>query len=472
MIEKPEIVKQYEQQKQSGKSPYFDPVELDEIFHYYAETEQDGLLPEIIQLANTLHPGDLVTATIDAEYSLNMGEPKECLKKLEPVFSEDNLLHCILKSGALARLGDLSGAIDYAEKAVADGEPLVAYDIGLGFMNADQPTLALRYFSQCLDKYPDDLRTIVSMMLCLSQVGTPEEVMKYVEKALELDSFCQDAWITKGRLLYDKEQWKEAEECFDYSLAINPDDTDSLVMKANCCLRQERVDDAMHAVLEVANRLSYGSNVAELYLLAAHIQHVQKKLKEARDFAWKAIQADPTNIDVMERAAIAFTELDAPEDAISIIESILQRGRKVSTYLLVTLGEQYTKRQYFQEAIDAYQMALEQEPSAPVYAMQAGVYMSMRHYRKAYRALQKANEHEVMWQAYLLMAICAYYQGWETAMFDNYLLAHCLDAEHSKELMQLLDSEVDEHFTKARLYEKAQQRHEELLKEKIHKLKK
>lgn len=469
MIEKPEIVKQYEQRKESGESMYFDPVELDEIFHYYAESEQDERLPEIIQLANTLHPGDLVAVTIDAEYSLNMGEPEECLKKLEPVFSEDNLLHCILKSGALARLGELMGAIDYAEKAVADGEPLVAYDIGLGFMNAEQPTIALRYFSQCLDAYPNDIKTIVSMMLCLSQVGTPEEVMHYVERALEIDSFCIEAWITKGRMLYDKEQWKEAEECFDYALAISPDDTDSLVMKAHCCLKQGRVDDALHAVLEVAERMGYGTNVAELYLLAAHIHHEAKDLASARDMAWKAIQADPTNPDITERAAIAFTEFDAPDDAIAMLETIVrQKGNKASTYLLVTLGEQYTKRQYYQEAIDTYQMAIDKEPSAAVYAMQAGVYMTMRHYRKAYRTLQKATEMEVMWQAYLLLTICAYYMGWETAMFDNYVVAHCLDAEHSKDLLELLDSDVHAHFTKMHLYELAEEQHQELLKTTVH----
>ena len=178
MTEKPDIVKQYERQKAAGESLYFDPVELEDIFHYYSEEGWLDKEEEVLQLARTLHPNDFVTETLAAEYALNMDDPNECLKHLKPIFDEENIMHCILMSGALAQRGELTRAIDYGEMALEGDDPLIAYDIGLGFMNANQPTLALRYYDRCLKAYPDDLRTLQGTLYCLNQVGTSEEMIR------------------------------------------------------------------------------------------------------------------------------------------------------------------------------------------------------------------------------------------------------------------------------------------------------
>ena len=46
MNDKPEIVKQYERRRDAGESLYFDPVELEDIFHYYAE---DGRIDKFVE---------------------------------------------------------------------------------------------------------------------------------------------------------------------------------------------------------------------------------------------------------------------------------------------------------------------------------------------------------------------------------------------------------------------------------------
>jgi len=455
MAEKPDIVKQYERQKEAGEPMYFDPIELDDIFHFYAEENQLEHLPDIIRLAEQLYPEDPITGTLQAEYALNMGDASDCLQKLEPIFNEDNPFHCILRSGALAKLGHLTEAIEYAEKAIREEDPLIAYDLGLGFMNADQAEVALRYYSRCLDAYPDDLRTILGILYCLNQVGSSEEIIQYADRALEVDSFCQEAWIAKGGAYAEQEKWTEAEECYDYSLAIRPDDPDTIMMKANCCVQLGRPAEAVQLALEAADK-SDDEQRANIYLLVSRQKDNEGQSQEAIDYVWKAVETAPGNQDLVERAAMCFADFGDTEAAIALLDDLYRKG-KADSYLLTVLGEQYSKQSRYEEALPIYESLVRMERSSATYTLLAGTYMSLNKFHKAYSLLLKANELDMMWQTYVLLALCAHELEWKTAMVDNYTVAHCLNADEAKKLLEALSPNAAESFERGRIYEMAEQ---------------
>lgn len=434
--EKPEIVLQYERQKAANESMYFDPVELDEIFHYYAEVNDIDALPPVIALAKQLHPDDVVTVTIDAEYALIDDRAEDCLEMLKPVFSEDNLLHLLLLSGAFARLGSVSTAISWAERAMEFDDPLVAYDLGLGFMNADQCAVALRYYSRCLDAVPDDLRSILGIIYCLRRVGTPEEVLEYVDKALEIDSFCVDAWVVKGGIYQEQEKWKEAEECCDYALAIQPDNTDSLMIKAQCCLHADRLDEAYQLATEAASYADYDQR-ANIYLFLARMEQDRKHPQEAVEFAWKALTTNPDDLDLVERAATCFSHLGENETAIALFEDIFRRqGDEPSPFVLSMLADLYTKEGYADKTMEIYELMIKHDPSVVTYTMMAGVCLATGKYHKAYSYLLKANEVNTAWQTYILLAVCAHELGWYNAMMDHFTIAWCIVGDEASKLIQ------------------------------------
>ena len=465
MTEKPDIVKQYERQKAAGESLYFDPVELEDIFHYYSE---DGWLDkeeEVLQLARTLHPNDFVTETLAAEYALNMDDPNECLKHLKPIFDEENIMHCILMSGALAQRGELTRAIDYGEMALEGDDPLIAYDIGLGFMNANQPTLALRYYDRCLKAYPDDLRTLQGTLYCLNQVGTSEEMIRYADHTLEVDSFCVDAWLAKGNALGDQGKWKEAEECCDYAMALQPENGDAILMKVNCCVQQNRHDEALHFAIEAAQRV-YNESKANVLLLAAHLYAEKNQMDEAVEAIWGAVEAAPLDKEMVTRAAMAFSDCGAVAPAITLLDEIYRReGEQMDPYLLSLLGEQYTKLGQYEAAIEVYETLAKVSPSSGALTLLAGAYMSLSKFRRAYRLLQQSNADDMMWQTYVLTAVCAHEMGWMTAAENNYILAHELDAEGARNLLKALSPLLVDSFEKKGVFRAAEEwRHKKLVK--------
>ena len=466
MNDKPEIVKQYERRKDAGESLYFDPVELEDIFHYYAEEGRSDKEEEVLRLARELHPDDFVTGTLEAEFALNMDDADACLRYLEPIFDEDNIMHCILMSGALAQKGDLPRAIDYGEMALEGDDPLIAYDVGLGFMNAGQPTVALRYYSRCLEAYPDDLRTLQGILYCLGQVGTPEEVIRYADRALEIDSFCVEAWLAKGNALGEQGKWKEAEECCDYAMAIQPENGDCILMKVNCCVQQNRHDEALHFAEEAASRV-YNEAKANVLLLAAHLYGEKNQMEEARKAVWGAVEACPLDRDILNRAIYAFVDSGAPAPAIALLQDRMRReGEKTEPHFLMLLGEQLTQQGDYEAALEPYELLVKIAPSPTSWTMLAGTYMSLNKYRKAYKYLQLACAEDPMWQTYVLTAVCAHEMGWETAAGNNYILAYNLNAKGAFELLQALSPMLIDSFREKKIFEQAEQwRQQNLVKE-------
>jgi len=79
--------------------------------------------------------------------------------------------------------------------------------------------------------------------------------------------------------------------------------------------------------------------------------------------------------------------------------------------------------------------------------------------------LQQANADDMMWQTYVLTAVCAHEMGWMTAAENNYILAHELDAEGARNLLKALSPLLVDSFEKKGVFRAAEEwRHKKLVK--------
>jgi len=272
--------------------------------------------------------------------------------------------------------------------------------------------------------------------------------------------------LAKGNALGESGKWKEAEECCDYAMAIQPDNGDCIIMKTNCCIQQNRPDEALQFAVEAAKRV-YGDQKANVLLLAAHLYGEKNKLDEAVEAVWEAVEACPLDKEFVTRAAVAFADLGAPNAAIVLLEERFRKeGEKMDQYLLSLLGEQYTRLGQYEAALKPYEALVKAAPSPASWTLLAGTYMSLYKFRKAYMLLQKANAEETMWQTYVLTAVCAHEMGWETAAANHYIIAHQFSAQGARELLNALSPLLVESFEEKKIFEQAEQwREKEVVKQ-------
>lgn len=431
----PDTVSHYEELVARGESVYFDPVELDEIYHYYVETNEIGKVEEVLRLALSLHPDDMLVKQMDAEFALNCGDTQEALDKLNAIFSEDHPYHCILKSAAMAKLGRQAEAFELAELALVDEDPkeYVSYDLGLGFMNAAQYTTALHYFERSLQHHPDDAKSMSGILYCKLQLGETEGLMDLAEKILQLDPFNYEAWLTKGNVFLGEEKYADALDAYEYATAIAPDEPDPFVLKARVCDATGQKEEAIGYMREAADK-AFDDQRASILLIMAGMLEETGKHDEAVSACWSSLEGRDMTAEGYMQTAHVFSDIKADNEALQMM-LYAQEKAPDDLMVLMPLAEKLNLNGDHIEAAAIYQHMADIQPQAGTFALWAGALMSQGKYNEALKKLKKSIELDEMWQTYILMAACDIELKHFKKMEEHFRFAYSLCPDEAADLM-------------------------------------
>jgi len=441
-MQKPDTVEHYEALVASGESIYLDPVELDEIFHYYAELPDIEKTHEVLLLAKKLHPDDYLVQQMDAEFSLNCGDPEDALNKLNLFFQPDHPFQCILRSAALAKLGREAEALEMAELAMKMDEPqeFIPYDLGLGFMNAGQYDTALHYYELSLKAHPDDAKTLSGMLYSEIQRGNYDCVPELSEKVLALDPFNFDAWLAKGNCASDDGRWEEALEAYEYAAAIIPEEPDPLVMRARCLIELGKKEEAVRAFEEAADRAE-GEQRSSILILMSGVMNELGRKQEAVDRVWESIASDPTDYNTLMRAGYAFQDMQCLSEAATMMQAASER-KPDDISILNALAEVQGMMEKFEDSSATYEKMAKLDPTSGTYALWGGAQMSLGHFQKAYSLLKKSIDIEPLWQTYVLMAACDVELKHPKKMEEDIRYAYEMNPDEALTLLEKLCAET------------------------------
>lgn len=436
-MKKPDVVEHYEEMLNAGGSLYFDPVELDEIYHYYIESGDQQRVADVLGLAKELHPEDIMVRQMDAEYLLNTGDAGGALEMLDTFFDRTNPFLCILRSAALAKLDRQAEAIEMARLASLDEDPseYISYDLGLGFMNAEQYPLALHYYKRSLRNHPDDLKTLSGILYSKCQLGEFDGVAELADKIIGLDPFHYEAWLAKGNYLAQEKRYEEAYEAFDYAIAIFPDDPEAYIQKGRVKDEEGKHDEARQLLQEALDK-SEGEQNASLQLIMAGLLNFLGDKEHAAEAVWKSLEGNDTTVTSLLKASYAFKDIEKYTEAITLLRAADEKEPD-SPEILHLLGECYNAIGMYEEASDTYaRLCKAIEPNAMSLSLWASVRMSLGDYSGAYKLLYDANKKEPLWTTYILMTACDIEQENYTRMESDFRLAYALNPDESVALLE------------------------------------
>lgn len=82
-----------------------------------------------------------------------------------------------------------------------------------------------------LKEFPSDAEAWVALAASRYEEGEIEKAQKTLEKAFQLQPDLPNAWLEKGRWLFQDEKWKEAEAAMNQALALHPDNETILTFR-------------------------------------------------------------------------------------------------------------------------------------------------------------------------------------------------------------------------------------------------
>lgn len=240
------ILAQYEAMLHNGQTRYFDLDDLLDIADYYACENQYDKAFEAVEHALALHPADEEALALKGTLLVEDGKLAEARTLVDSLPSNGSYSVELLQ--ALVNLEEGKGlkakAVLKKMEQRYDGDEAFYRDAAYLYLDRNLPEDALRWVEKALRINPHNASLMMDQAEAFAQAGSTKLAAEWYEQATDEDPFCVDAWSGLGRARLLQEQLEAALEAFDFALAIDPDHTQSLMLKASTCFQMENFKQA------------------------------------------------------------------------------------------------------------------------------------------------------------------------------------------------------------------------------------
>ena len=338
-----DLLAMYENMLTEGSSVYFDSLDIANIAEYYTISGQLDKSDEAVEYGLRLHPSDPDILIAKAGNLLMRGRKDEAAVIAESINDPENQELLYLK-GVLALASDDPDTADaWFTQAVelSDNDPGMLNDIIVKFMDNRYFDLCQKWLDMALVLSPDSRNFIELQADLFFDTAQADSAIEWYNHLL--DEFAYDTyyWEQLGRIYYEKNDYPQAKECFEFIEAIEPDNTSAHMMKAGCLFNMEQWDQAFqlyrslldddrnsYTLLYYCGRCLYEEGhyddaliyltnsqemlmrdpdvpqelYTELYYIMAGCYHKNGNIVQAKTCLYEGLAIDPDDQDLLELA--------------------------------------------------------------------------------------------------------------------------------------------------------------------------
>jgi tetratricopeptide (TPR) repeat protein len=219
-------VRKYEEMLKHKTIVFFDVSDFEEIIDFYINQNNTIKAWKAINYATSQFPAAESIFIRKAQLLIDSDNAEKSINVLDTILAINkyNLEAIILKGIAFLKLGTINKAIGQFEKTIkyAKKDSKVYHSIGLIFCNAGSFELAHHYFKKaCLLSQTQDEILFFDYASCLIRLDKYKESIFFLQKALKINSYNEQAWLLKAEIESKLEMYPEAIESYGYALSIN-----------------------------------------------------------------------------------------------------------------------------------------------------------------------------------------------------------------------------------------------------------
>ena len=271
----------YEAASRAGKSIYLDPDELTDIAEYYYLHGQLGKALDAINLAIRMFPGATQPLAFRARVAILLeNNAQEAIRFAEQIEDKADLDYFYIIAEIMIASGNDDKANRYLKEKSAEvcDDELDDYylDVATLFADYDNLPLAKDWISLSHDTDSDDYHELQGR-IAMGQ-GNFTESERIFNKLIDHDPYHAPYWNQLASAQYLHNDVSSSIESSDFSLAINPDDADAIVNKANGLILLGNYAEALH-YYERYKQLQPHSEIGDMGIATVFMG--ENKLEEA-----------------------------------------------------------------------------------------------------------------------------------------------------------------------------------------------
>ena len=416
------ILRQYEDSVQSGHPAYMDADDLADIADYYHYEGRLDEASDAIELALQFNPDAIGPLLYKAREALSLGNFRLARDYAERIRIIDQDEHLFLKGEILICEGKPEEADELFRKQYLDLPPDeqmdYVYDVANLFAEYNDYNKSFEWMARSQGDDSDDFKEL--MARTLFGIGKYEDSSRLFNELLDHNPYSKVYWNALASAQFMSEDYGASITSSEYAIAIDPNDAESILTKANGLYHLENYDEALsyfekYSEINSSDEFGYLHQGTCLINLGKYDEAITRLLT-AESKAPKASQYLP---EIYQELAFAYSELKLPEIALQYIDK--------TEYLdcdhidmEVIRGHILVANKRLKEAEDVFRNVIKESGNAPKTMLRVMVSLYDNRYVSAsYKLFKKFfNFVDDDWSdGYSYMALCC----WDIKHYDEFV---------------------------------------------------
>ena len=355
-----ELLTEYEDAVNTGQPVFMDADELAEIADYYQMTERFDEADDAINLALSLSPGAIAPLTYKIHEALWNGNADEAKEYLDQIIETDEPDYIYDKGEIMLAEGQEEEADQYFREEFKKVPPEeyqdYVIDVANIFTDYNCPGKAMQWMARARQEDSPDFKEL--MARTLFGLGKYKDSEKLWGELIDTDPFSKHYWNALASTQFMNEDYSHSIESSEYAIAIDPDDPEGLLAKANGLYRLYNYEEALKYYQRYSERIP-GDEFGLMHQGTCLINLGRNA--EAISILDKAIEVAPEDSpylgDIYQELAFAYSEEGDDQKAMEALDKAdANDADKVQTlvvrgHLMLSAGKADEAEQYFHQAV-------------------------------------------------------------------------------------------------------------------------
>lgn len=318
-----EILNEYEQAAESGQPIFMDADDLADIADYYRSNGRMDEAEQAIARAMEVNPEAMPVLNYKIHEALYNNDPASARVYLDKIVERDSPDYTYNLAEILIMENQVEEADIYLRKALKDVPPDEYQDYVLDVANIyidyGVNDKAMQWMLRARQEDTDDFKEL--MARTLFGIGNYQDSEKLFNELLDTNPFQIRYWNALASAQYMNEDYNASITSSEYAIAIDPNDSEAIMAKANGLYRLENFEEALkyyerYTKLEPDDELGLLYRGTCLINLGQH-EEAAKQLHQALEVAHDDSQF---LVEIYQELAFAYSEMQLPETAIHYID--------------------------------------------------------------------------------------------------------------------------------------------------------
>ncbi len=230
-----ELLEEYENAVNTGMPVFMDADELAEIADYYQMNERYDEADAAIDLALSLSPGAVAPLTYKIHEALWNGDAEEAREYLEQITEKDEPDYVYDKGEILLAEERVEEADKFFREEFKNVPPEeyqdYVVDVANIYADYNYPEQAMQWMSRAHQEDSQEFKEL--MARTLFGLGKYKDSEKIWTELIDADPFSKHYWNALASTQFMSENYSGSVESSEYAIAIDPEDPEGLLAKAN-----------------------------------------------------------------------------------------------------------------------------------------------------------------------------------------------------------------------------------------------